>query len=130
MLDVGWKMVLGVTPGRWPGLSSSTPLVLGNGKVIHLKPWQIIEGAYHEAVHVAHGYSLHSSVEEECDAYIAERQAAVVIRKKPLPPAITLDNMRIADFVTTNYPGLPRSPQYRPVGESREWLINMAGLKP
>ena len=86
------------------------------------------EGVFHEAVHAVRGGSERASIEEECDGFAAGLAAGAAVTGTQLPDLLLIDGKPIADFVQKAYPRNPRSPDYQPVGETREWLLRRAGL--
>jgi hypothetical protein len=85
------------------------------------------EGIYHEAVHARSPYGK-TTIEEECDGYVAGLTAGAIAAGRPVPARLTLDGMSVGQFVLGMYKGLPRRSDYQPMGESPEWLRERAGL--
>lgn len=98
------------------------------GRLVHQTPEEIAEGLFHEAVHARQSQHGESSVEEECDGYAAGLCAGAAVAGRTLPDVLTIEAATVAEFVRAAYPGLPRRPDYQPVGESREWLVRRTGL--
>lgn len=99
------------------------------GRFVHQTPEGIAEGLFHEAVHARQSRYGGASIEEECDGYAAGLAAGAAATGAKLPDLLTLDGEPVARFVAKAYAGLGRRPDYRPVGESLEWLRERTGLE-
>ena len=99
------------------------------GRLLHQEPEFIAEGIFHEAVHALRGRGGHSSIEEECDGFAAGLAAGAAVTGAKLPELLLIDGEPLARFVLRSYPNLPRNPDYRPVGQSRQWLLQRTGLR-
>ena len=98
------------------------------GRLVHQTREEIAEGLFHEAVH-ARDASDESSAEEECDGFAAGLCAGAAVLGRSVPDLLTIEGRSVAEFVVREYPNLPRSGHYQPVGEDREWLFRRTGLR-
>jgi hypothetical protein len=99
-----------------------------SGKYTHQSDEGIAQGIYHEAVH-ALWLGDSGSVEEECDGFAAGFAAGSAFLGESLPSPLLMDGKPIAQFVRSAYPAFGRDLDYKPVGQSREWLLNITGLE-
>lgn len=88
-----------------------------------------MEALIHESLHAIKRGHRRASRQEEGDAFVAGLQAEAAIqgRDPSVPPRI--DGITVAEFVARYYPEAPNAPGYLPVGQTREWLEHMAGVK-
>lgn len=103
-------------------------LEMNNGRYLHQLPWQITEVLAHEALHSIKGGVHGASTEEECDAFAAGECAEAASRGIKESLLLTVDGLPLAQFVERAYADIDRDPNYEPVGESLEWLIERTGL--
>jgi len=98
-------------------------------RYFHQLPHQLMEALIHESLHAIKRGHRRASRQEEWDAFVAGLQAEAAIqgRDSSLPPRI--EGITVAEFVARYYPEAPDSPDYQPVGQSREWLEQMAAPK-
>jgi hypothetical protein len=98
-------------------------------KYFHQLPHQLMEALIHESLHAIKRGHRRASRQEEWDAFVAGLQAESAIqgRDSSLPPRI--DGITVAEFVARYYPEASPAPDYQPVGQSREWLEQMATPK-
>lgn len=99
------------------------------GRMFHQEPELIAEGIFHEAIHAIRGRGGRASIEEECDGFAAGLAAGAAVTGAKLPEVLLIDGEPVARFVLSSYPGNPRNPDYRPVGQTREWLLRRTGLR-
>jgi hypothetical protein len=99
------------------------------GTFTHLPPHQLIEVAFHEALHsVKGGYGGKASIEEECDAFVAGHQAEAAVQGIEPQQVVILEDVPVAKFVARSYVGIEHNSQYEPVAESFDWLKKRSGL--
>jgi hypothetical protein len=103
-------------------------LEVNEGRYIHQMPSQIVECLFHEALHSIKGRFHGTSIEEECDAFAAGLCAEAASKGIEPPDILRIDGKPVAEFVAASYPEAPRKRDYRPVGESLEWLMKRTGL--
>jgi len=96
---------------------------MNHGRYLHQLPWQLSEALFHEAVHAQQESCHKASFEEECDAFAAGLQAEAVSKGVALSPLLCIDGLPVAKFVRQSYPGIKSNAKYKPIGNSREWLI-------
>jgi hypothetical protein len=100
-----------------------------DGSYTHLPPHQLIEVAFHEALHsVKGGFGGKASIEEECDAFVAGHQAEAAVQGIEPQQVVILEDVPVAKFVARSYAGIEHNPEYQPVVESVEWLKSRSGL--
>jgi len=98
-------------------------------RYLHQLPHQLMEALIHETLHAIKRGHRRASRQEEWDAFVAGLQAEAAMQgfDSSLPPRI--DGITVAEFVARYYPEAPNEPAYQPVGQSREWLEQMAVVK-
>jgi len=98
-----------------------------SGKYKHLDPDDIAEAIFHEAVHAVEGGNA-ESIDEECDAFMAGLCAGAAVTGVAVEDIPRLSGVPVATFVEREYEHLERAPDYRPVGETAQWLSERTGL--
>ena len=78
-------------------------LEMNHGRYVHQLPDQLIEVVFHEAVHSLHGRFHRSSIEEECDAFVAGMTAEALVRGEALPSVFIIDGVSLGEFVLNAY---------------------------
>lgn len=101
-----------------------------DGSYTHQLPHQLIELAFHEALHsVKGGFGGKASIEEECDAFVAGNQAEAAVQGVEPQAVVILEDVPVAKFVERSYAGIAHQADYVPVVESFEWLKKRSGLQ-
>ena len=98
-------------------------------RYLHQLPYQLIEALIHESLHAVKGGHWRASRPEEWDAFVAGLQAEAAVLGHDSPPPLRLDGLTMAEFVDRYYPDAKNKPGYQPVGQSFEWLKQMAGVR-
>jgi hypothetical protein len=101
---------------------------VNDNKYIHQLPSQITESLFHETLHALRARFHRTSIEEECDAFVAGLCAEAASKGIHPPELLTVDGKPLAEFVMASYPDARRDPGYQPLGVSMDWLRKRTGL--
>ena len=102
-------------------------LSMADGRFLHQRPEDLIEGLVHEAVHSIKNTRRRISIEEEYDCFAAGVEAGLIVAGHPVPAVLGIEGKPIAEFVHGAYPDARHDPGYTPVGASLEWLLKRVG---